>query len=203
MIISRESAKKILKPIQDVLLQIPTLSWDDYQNDKLYSPEVRLRHAQRTRANIIWSHMVFHAKRLLADIPGIHFEDKEDMFLVYYKETVSLRFKKFDEDNHSSNVQTERTKTLLGQGELGGMPKMTWLIVGYQLNPMQSCISSILITCPTSRSRNAWKWELSDEGTNEQVVIPIRPKAPTAQPAARRVVVKAKEIDIKVEKHNE
>jgi hypothetical protein len=210
LIIPLEFARKILKPIQDILQQVITLSWNDYHDDKLYSQAMRLRHTPRTRANIVWDHMVFYAKQLLADVNGIRFYEEEELFLVYYKETVALRFKKFNDDKHSCNIQTEQTKIFFGQEDLPYMPaKISRLVVGYQLNLMQNDIKSILVTCPIGQKRNAWEWGLSDEATSEQVdILPIRPQKPPVQPhvqpgTPKRVVIRGEQIDPKLEKRNE
>ena len=201
MIIPRNVAQSLLQPIHHLLHEIPMCAWADWNNDKLYSPAVRCRHTPRGRANIIWDNMVFHAKRLLTGVKGVRIDEDGDLFLIFYKERVSLRFKKFDDDKRPHNVQTQQSIDFFGQQELPHMPAhVSRLVTGYQLNALQDAIKSIMVIC-TDGSSNAWDWELEGPAILQVFKLPVKPA--TVQPQPQKSRVRIKKPELKLEKGDE
>lgn len=194
MIISASDTFSFLKQYNTILYDCVMNAWIDY--NKEYSHHVRSIHSQTTRANIIHSHMVYHARNLFEDIKGVFFIERNKLFMVNINDKVLLRFKKLDENKKSGNIETQQTLDFLKQ-DLPSMPQHAKnLIVGYELNSLQTSISAITVTCPKNSSEIDWYFDLDTPSQTEIVNMPVKP---TETPdTIKRVKVK----EIKKDKEN-
>ncbi|MBI4825348.1 MAG: hypothetical protein HY807_02860 [Nitrospirae bacterium] len=172
MINSNLDAISFLNPYNAILYYCVMNSWTDYGKEYAH---VRHIHTPTTRANIIHSHMIHHARNFFQDIEGVNFIIRNKLFMVNIHDTVLLRFKKLDENKISGNIKTQQTIDFLEQ-DLPSMPQHAKnLIVGYELNSLQTNISAITITCPKNSSEIEWYFDLDIPSQAEIVNMPIQP----------------------------
>ncbi len=157
MHLTRREARVILQPIEDRIRECFDAAWADYQTMYRASQHI---HSSRCRANIIYDHVVYHAKRLLSGVPGVEFLESRGLLLVRVQGALLLRFKKLNSALRSSNIPTLQVIAYLEQLELPGMPPAAIrLQAGYLLNGLQTAIQGVYVTCP-SGSEIAWHWEI-------------------------------------------
>lgn len=181
MVISEAAAKTILEPYKARLRECIMQAWEDYESQYGH---VRYIHTPRTRANIVHDHMVHHARRLFEGNAGVFMSEIKGLFLIEIEGQLLVRFKKLDEDKKHHNYPTPQNLEFWDQLDLPGIPHLTRLVAGYELNNLQTAIDAIYITCPNG-SCNAWYFELEDEMARTEIV-----ELPASIAASERVSVK-------------
>ncbi len=170
MAISRAEADSILAPFKPTILEVISSAYDDYQTQ--YT-QVSPIHTVRTQANILRDHMVYHARRLFHEMDGVRIIEKAGLFLVEIQNTVILRFKKFDDDERTSNYPTDQAVDYLEQQELPWMPqKATRLEVGYQLNKLGTAFRALIARPRGFGLDPAWVIDLLNLAAAEEAVEP-------------------------------
>lgn len=170
MVITEASARTILDPYKNQLRECVTQAWEDYESQ--YGL-VRHIHTPRTRANIVHDHMVHHARRLFEGDAAVSMHEIKGLFLVEINGRLLVRFKKLDEDKRHHNYPTPQNLDFWGQLDLPGIPHLTRLVAGYELNNLQTDINAIYVTCPNG-SCNAWHFELENEMAQAEIVeLPV------------------------------
>ncbi len=166
MVISEAAAKTILDPYKARLRESVIQAWEDYESQYGH---VRHIHTPRTRANIVHDHMVHHARRLFEGDDSVYMCEIKGLFLVQIDGQLLVRFKKLDEDKRHHNYPTPQNLEFWEQLDLPGIPHLTRLVAGYELNDLQTAINAIYITCPNG-SCNAWDFELDEETVPSEIV---------------------------------
>ena len=114
------------------------------------------------------------------------------------QDRVLLRFKKLDENKITGNIRTQQTLDFLKQ-DLPFMPShATNLIVGYELNQIQTNISAVTVTCPKNSLQTEWYFDLESSSKTDIINMPIEPKTSGLIDTVKRVKVK----EIKKDKEN-
>lgn len=156
MVQPQDDVVAILSPHLEIIRQCISSAWEDYMRE---CNSIRHKTTPRSRASIVHDNMVFNAKALFDDVTGVRYLDNKGLFLLIFDERIRLRFKKLDEDKMPHNIPTQQTMSFLEQMDLPGIPQATNIIAGYELNSLQTEISTICLTCPNGSS-NAWCIEL-------------------------------------------
>lgn len=165
MVISENAARTILDPYMVRLRECITLAWENYEYQYGLMRHI---HTPRTRANIVHDHMVYHARRLFEGDTNVSMSEVKGLFLVEIGGQLLVRFKKLDEDKRHHNYPTPYNLEFWGQLDLPGIPHVTRLVAGYELNNLQTDINAIYITCPNG-SCNAWHFELESKMPQAEV----------------------------------
>lgn len=196
MLISQSEADIILEPYKESLRLCVSMAWRYYNE---HYGHVHHLHTPRTRASILHDLMVHNARKNFEGKPGIEMRDMRGLFLLIVDGQLLIRFKKLDEDKMSRSIPTRQTEDFLAQMDLPGMPpRATAIIVGYELNRLQTEMAAITVTCPNG-SYNAWYFELSEGTPSAEVVeLPVEPKTPSQ----KRIRVKKDKKDLKREESN-
>lgn len=168
MNISQEEAEKILEPHKNQFRDCVINAWNDYNN---YYSDVKHKHSARTRANILYDHMVDSARLKFDGMSEISLIDINGSFLISIGNMLIIRFKKLDNEMKSRNYPTQQALAFMDQLTLPGIPVAARLIVGYQLNELQTNIKSILVTCPNG-SQIDWHSELKGETSENLIKFP-------------------------------
>ena len=190
MVMTKEEAEPLLRSYQSVFREIVSTAWKEYIS--IFSEDIRCDTDPRTRASFVFDRMVKHARRLFDGKKGVRIDNQGDIFLVVLYEKLAIRFKKLNKDKRSRNYPTQQTIDFYEQLGLPNMPtKATRLVVGYQLNNLETEIEAILIVCPNG-SGNAWYIEL---GSASMADIVEMPKDQTERKAFVRARIKEQKAE--------
>lgn len=192
--LSHAEAETILDPYKGLLREVVDSAWRDYCSLRNNIPHV---FTPRTRASIIHDFMVSHARNKLAGIKGVRLLDVGGLFLVEINEKILIRFKKLNDDKMPNNIPTQQALDFMEQLELPGMPHIIRLVVGYELNKLQTGIQAISVTCPRG-TKKEWHFELEGVVTEVADIVEL----PTPGRPVDPVRLRAEET-IKIKKQNE
>lgn len=170
MLISRDEAEKILTPYQNIFAECITLSCNDY-----FSLLGTFPHTikSRTTYNIIYDFIESHARSKFDGLDGIKLFSRDGLFIIIVRDQLAIRFKKFNSDKMPSNIPTQQTIDYMTQQfDLPGIPAHTSLIVGYELDPFQSSLHEITITCPNG-SKNLWSFNVNKDGSSKADILEL------------------------------
>lgn len=123
-----------------------------------YQPEVMLELDRRAEASCIYSHMRAEAERRLGgDRPDVVQLNIRGLFVWVIAQTVTIRFKKMDEDGRARTYPTKQAKDYDRQRELPGLPAPPVnLVVGYLPDPTETQIERIQVARPFGRDAMDW-----------------------------------------------
>lgn len=160
-LITQDNALEILQPHLTKLCSILTGAWSDYLK---YSPEQKILHSPRTRANIIYDHAIDRAKTDLVDDESVRLvelpaEHKQKLLL--FRDALTVRPKMLDGKLMPKNHKSAQNSDLMGQRQLPGIPDICHLIAGYQLNGQETAVESLYLTCPNGK-KNYWAFDISN-----------------------------------------
>jgi len=169
----REQVRTILEPYHETLGRIPLLAWRDWMSSSEYG---RNRHG-RTRADIIWEHMIDHAHQQLGDDRKWQIIRHCGTFSFIARDTVLLRFKKGDNRGISSNYPTQTALAFHepDQGSLFELPHQYRAEVVYIMNALETGLSDVRVI---SRNGNIKMLEYSI--MPQTPVIPMEPRSAAA-----------------------
>lgn len=187
----KEKAKDILGPYINRIQEAVKRAVNGYYLNGQYS-SVRHIHSSRSAASLCHDHIKAEIKQEFEGVPGVTYSEKRGLFTLNVQGSVVLRFKKFNKNLMSSNIQTKQITAFVlqqpAQLELNEMPPDGLLHVGYVMNKLGTGIEKIYVTYRYANI-NIWEWDTS-ENTAIQPVLTL-PNTP-ATPSKRRRV-KAKE----------
>lgn len=183
MLITQSESLSILKPYQSKIRECVVSGWNAYITQYAHVRDVL---TPRTRANIVFDHMCHHARQQFANTKDVHIRETNGLFLVDIQGKLQIRFKKLDDNNKSSNIQTQQTLNFYEQLELPGLPHATRLVAGYVLNDWETAIRTVTVTCPNG-SEIEWYLELEEPPKVETINLPTESEIPEIR---RRVRVK-------------
>jgi hypothetical protein len=185
---SENNADLVLNPYYEAIIGFFFGAWSDWQRLPI---KIRAQLSPRARANLMYDFVLFRAKAHFNKIPNeVDFIEKRQLFMFGVKGQVLFRFKKLDRSGKYSNIQTRQQIQLSLQRDLPGLPgKAALVVIGYQLNPLQTEIQAILVTYQNG-VQDMWTYPLDDNKSDTNVVpMPTRaPRKPIVRP--RRIAKK-------------
>jgi len=162
-----EEILAVINPHLVKFRQIPILAWKDYDAE---CEGIRHKITPSTRASIVRDNMIYHAKRLFADVKGVNYLQRGQLFLLIIDNLVSIKFKKLDGKMMPRYIPTQQALSYMNQVGIPGIPQVSKWVAGYRLNSLQSAIRDIFITYPTSAKSVPWHLELTP--VIEKIVTP-------------------------------
>lgn len=166
-------------------------AWKDFCKWSPYSPHLI---TPRTRANIMHDFMTARARNKVNGTYGIRVHESGGLFLLIIEDKINIKFKKLNEDKRPSNIPTQQSLYFMEQMELPGIPFATNLVVGYELNKLQTDISAVSIICPLG-IKNDWFFDIDGEIPSDEIEvieIPIPPTIPIIPFKLREEIKKSK-----------
>lgn len=140
------------------------------------------RRALRTRAMIVWEHMIELADRdLLTQFEGVGRVDLPGSVGYMLRDRILLRFKKHDRRFRTSNVPTKVQRVLARQGHFDGMPDLAHITCGYVLDKAEAGIERFVVV----RSVRGGKWIIDLKELASGVLAPVQPVLPGIGPAGQ------------------
>lgn len=109
---------------------------------------------------------------------------------------VLFRFKKLDRSGRYKNIPTDQQINLSLQQDLPGVPgKCALVVIGYQLNKLETEIKAILVTY-SNGTQVTWDYRLNtdDRADQDTNVVPL-PKVGPRKPIVRAKRIKKKDTD--------
>lgn len=112
-----------------------------------------------------------------------------------FRETLSLRFKKFTPDLQAMNIHTHNQTDAYLQREPGlpGARRLTGITLGYTLRQVTRAVTGIYFTCPIGFEENGWVWPIYEAGEEQMRLF----APPTPTPEGKIEDVLAVKIDVK------
>jgi hypothetical protein len=178
-----ELVRSIIGPHHDALRDAVLKALDRWKRDVRGAMPL---HPPTVRANMIWGLMVDEARQRFGAIRGVHIVDRDQRFLVVFRNRVVVRFKKLNEAHETANYPTPAAILLDEQQTIEGIPAGTIIVsVGYVLDSQTTEIDSVLVTFKDAR----WKWEYSLTAASSAPVAQL--ELPNVQPPLPRVRAKS------------
>lgn len=163
-LIEREEAIETLPEMAE-FRPIMMEAWGEWMN---LPASFRAKMTPSARAFGVHDLMVDLAARRLADSARII--DKAGLKLFLFRDIISVRIKKHDDELVSRNQPTSQVRALLAQECLDGVQAVHHLEMGYVLDRSQTEIVATNLVCPKGRSKAPyWHIELKDEGYQFEV----------------------------------
>ncbi len=191
---SEDKADLVLSPYYKAIIGFFFGAWSDWNRLPI---KTRSQLTPRARANLIYDFVLFRAKAYFNRLPDeeVAFIDKNGLFMFGVKGQVLFRFKKLDRSGKFKNIRTRQQIQLSLQRDLPGVPgRAALVVIGYQLNNLQTEIQAILVTYQNG-VQDTWYYPL--RGDNEDTnVVPI-PRSGPRKPIVRAKRIKKKDTDEK------
>lgn len=119
--------------------------WDTWKT--FYQPKHHILDA-RSRAAIVFQEIVARAEQVFAGVPGVECKrTRNNSFMIYIGDDISLRFKKLNKNGRCSNIDTKQQMLFSAQMHLVGMSPGTLVNAGYMLTDLQQDLQQKLIVC--------------------------------------------------------
>jgi hypothetical protein len=124
--------------------------------------DVRHKLSSRSIASIIHDLMRWHMEQEFPEGNSDHvlcMTKRSKLFVIIVGDKYQIKLKKLDPHFRTSNVMTQATFNFLKNGEqleLGGIPSLTNLHLGYQPKRAELLTSEIWLTCPDGDNRPVW-----------------------------------------------
>lgn len=162
--ISEDEVKFLLDPYSDRLSLCFYEAWAHWDRLIATMPEVAKALDSTTRANFVNNCIWDAARRYFENDPTAHFTVQGRMRLLVLGERITIRFKKLHPKRLiGRNVQTQRQLAYALQRPIEGIPKLSYLTIGYTLDRMQLGIEHVLVTLPIANSV-IWSFKLPERG---------------------------------------
>lgn len=167
--VTKEEARELLSKYEGKLTDCVFNGWSDYFE---YDSQLKLVHRARTRANIVYDHIVENAKKEFEDENGVSHFIARGIFLLKVEDKLIIRFKMLDNAKRPKNVKTRHNQEFFQQLDLPNIPAATRLVVGYELNKYETSIKSISVICPNGEN-NEWVYDLTNTRQTTLHELPI------------------------------
>lgn len=191
---SEGNADLVLNPYYQAIINFFFGAWSDWER---LPEKTRAQLSPRARANLMYDFVLFRAKAHFNKTREVDFIEKRGLFMFGIKGQVLFRFKKLDRSGKYSNIPTQQQIQLSLQRDLPGLPgKAALVVIGYQLNRLQTEIQAILVTYQNG-VQDKWVYPL-DNDQSQTNVVPIPTKAPR-KPIVRPRRIAKKEDDKKTQ----
>lgn len=184
---SQHAAEDVLRPYMDLLAEPFPAAWRRWADLGEEWPDVRRHLSARARASMVYDWAAARARLIFSDLsPDVRIHEAYGFLLLGFNDQLYLRLKKFQNTRLlTTGIPTQQQMTFAGQQPLAGFPASTNLVLGYQLNELQTDIGRMAITCSTFNRRH-WLIDVLAPG---QATITERPFAPDgpgpAEPSIR------------------
>lgn len=157
MNITEDQAREILSPYQDDIRKSIVSAWENYH---AHCREIKHILSSRSRASIIFDLIVDNVRQVFQGKKDVHFSEKKRLFLVNFGDKVVVRFKKL-KNNKASCIPTQQTLNFFSQQlEFPEIPNPERLVVGYQLNSIQTELKDVSVIYPKNYTQNFWSYNL-------------------------------------------
>lgn len=187
--ISKAQAKRILAPYMEPLVQSIEQAWERWW--ELPAKAVKAA-GGRSRANLVYDFICDEIRTRFENMPGVSVhETRHNMLWLNIEGLLVIRFKKLDNLKLGSNIATRFQTEFTLQMQLPDLPpEAARLVVGYQIDKVQSKITDVLVTY---RVGDVVKWFFSARKSGEtNVPVPMRLPFP-ATPTVRKARITAKQ----------
>jgi hypothetical protein len=192
-------ADLVLSPYYKAIIGFFFGAWSDWNKLPL---RLRAQLTPRARANVIYDCVLQRARvyfNRLGD-ETVRLIEKKGLFMFGVRGQVLFRFKKLDRSGKYRNIPTDQQVKLSLQQDLPGVPgKCALVVIGYQLNKLETEIKAILVTY-SNGTQVSWDYSLStdrdDQDNQDTNVVPI-PRVGPRKPIVRAKKIKKKETDEK------
>ncbi|MNB92891.1 hypothetical protein D3C75_400040 [compost metagenome] len=194
--IAKERAQDILRPYLERLNKVIAGKLNYYYSGPQYAA-VRHEHTARSDASIchdlVWRGLITEFE----NDPSVRLFKSKGLMLMKIRDTVVLRFNKFDHNLLSANSHTHQSSLFnlqeVGKLEFEGMPPDGLLYVGYIPNELETGVGEIHVTYRYADT-NIWSWEISTETVADTISFPaaVASQATTT----RKPKIKGKEKNV-------
>lgn len=189
-LIRQEDAETILAPHLDSICKVCLKGMDSWNDFAATQPNLRFALLSRTASNFINDWVVQYAREEFRPDPeaGVDPFDQNGLFVIGFKRRILLRFKRGDDNDSPSNIQTGQQQDIgCQQLTFEGWPEATWLHACYHVTPALDAIDRIVITCRFVGHR-LWCIPVFKAGQNENIsVLPFVEPQATPQRKSRVV----------------
>jgi hypothetical protein len=192
-LVKKEKAEEILLPHLPTIRDCCFGGLSAFKEFEENCPRVRGPLRQRTIANIVNDWVVQTAKERFEEKPGmVEFSEYLGFFVIGFDKLLTLRFKKIDDENCTSNVRTHQQKEIDAQVlQFDDWITPTWIYAGYHLTHACDAIDRIAVSC-RYEDYVLWSIEVFDGesgASGDTLPFPITPP-----PEPRKSKVKPKNL---------
>jgi hypothetical protein len=160
--------------------------WRSYRD--LYAPGLRLVHAARTRASIVYDHTLDQLQQRLGEIPKAQLVRIRGLWVLVLNDAFTIKIPKKLRSSRkliSKTYPTGQTRAFMRQDPQGAfdgfLADRTSLVVGYVLDEVAAEVE-IYVTCPNGMRRNWWAFELrAPEKAASGTIMPTSPLPPAGE----------------------
>lgn len=191
---TEEDGRAGMEDFEKVFVECVKSGWHRWREMGDKDPSIRYDLGNRSRATIVNDFICKEIQRRFAVIPGTNQLRVHGINALDLGNGIVTRIKKVDNHYRSSNIRTQHNERYMLQLSLPDLPpEATRLIVGYQLNDLETEIKDIVVTCPDGR-RLLWYYSLLDGAAPQELPFPQTPVQPLqpVQPAAHAPRVRSK-----------
>jgi len=176
---TQEEAAEILEPFIDPLAELWPAAWGRWTRLGEDYPEAHVHLSARARASLLYDWAAARARTLFSgQEPSVRFEEAYGFLLICIEDHLYLRLKKFRNGTLTScGIPTRQNRLFAAQEPLPGMPKATNLVLGYQLDPFQTGIERVAVSCSLF-NRVMWSLDLPAPGGAVVIKHPAAPQGP-------------------------
>lgn len=186
---TEEDGRARMEAFEELFIECVKDGWQRWRDMGDNDPTIRYDLGNRSRASIVNDFICREIRRRFADVPGTNQLRVHGINVLDLGNGTVTRVKKVDSQYRSSNINTRHNKHYMLQLILPDLPpEATRLIVGYQLNELETEIKDIVVTCPDGQ-RVLWYYSLLGGQAPQELPFPQAPVQPI-QPVpvhARRV----------------
>ena len=153
----------VLDPYLPMLASSVRRGFAVYQDPSHYSDLAKAAHDNSAAAKNVHRHILNDIEIEIAEIRGLALINVRGLMVLNVHDRALLRFKKMDEEGHSSSYPTDQARNFDRQLPLPGLPQAaTRLTFGYEPDLAFSTIVRILVACPLG-ARTHWCAQVSEE----------------------------------------
>jgi len=126
------------------------------------------RHLKRTRANYLWDCAISRLRDALSSSADFFFHDVGQTTYIIYKRALRLQLKVINSRGRTSSIPTGRARRFTSQLplDLDDDDQLTNVFLGYQLDPYETSVQTVLLACPDG-ARYKWVLQLESEAKPE------------------------------------
>ena len=138
----------------------------------------------RSRANILYDMIKAEAIERFAGTPGVTAREERRFLVLYFGDTVALRFKKFRSKTLRVSQNRTRQATAYGQQELeysSTLEPLTHLVAGYLLDDLELNLERLAITCSMG-GQHLWLPIDILDGKASSITVPRAPQSESKKP---------------------
>jgi hypothetical protein len=164
--LSEDQAYGELRPHIRRLWNCMTTGYERYRE----YPDLAL-HRKATRANIVSDLIFANVISEFDEVPGARILNLEAqrIRLLSLSDSVTLWFKKLDENRESCNVSTKQSNEM-NNGQMTLFPAGSLLVAGYELTPDETAVKCMSISPPNQVKP---RWFIDVERVQQPTIMPV------------------------------